>query len=368
MKFVVLGGAGDMGSEVVADLARFLPQSSVVIVDLRKDVAEKKAKAIGLPNVGIEQCDVNNRGDVLKILKGVNVVVNCVGPFYKYEKVILPLAIESGVGYVDICDDHDATERALSYSDMARSNNVTALIGMGWTPGITNVLARLGADKLDTVESINIFWVGSIADSEGLAVTKHVFHVIQGTAPSYEGRQWVDVSALSGNEDVVFPEPIGTQNAYYVGHPEPVTIPRYIRGVANVTLKGTLLPKDINKLGKFLVDTDAVSTEKKLHAISEFLSGDLVVLSNIFGSKDKPLPVSGLRVDVHGAKAGKRVTHSWGAIDSMSRLTGIPASIGAQMMAKGMIKLTGVIPPEACVPPEAFMEELKKRDIEIERM
>ncbi len=366
MKFVVLGGAGDMGSEVVADLARFSPESTVVIVDLRTDIAEKKARSIGLPNIGIEPCDVNKRDDVLRLLRGVDVVVNCVGPFYKYEKVVLPLAIEAGTGYVDICDDHDATERALSYSDMARSNKVTALIGMGWTPGITNVLARYGADKLDTVESIRIYWVGSIADSEGLAVTKHVFHVIQGTAPSYEARQWIDVNALSGNEDVTFPEPIGLQNTYYVGHPEPVTIPRYIKGVRDVTLKGTLLPKDINKLGKFLVDTDAVSTEKKLHAVSEFLSGDLVVLSNIFGSKDKPLPVSGLRVDVRGTAAGRQKTYAWGAIDSMSRLTGIPASIGAQMMAKGMIQQTGVIPPEACIPPAPFIEELKKRDIEIE--
>jgi saccharopine dehydrogenase-like NADP-dependent oxidoreductase len=368
MKFVVLGGAGDMGGEVVADLAQFSPESQVVMVDLRRDVAEKKAKSIGLPNVMVEQCDVNRRDDVLGVLKDAKIVVNCVGPFYKYEKVILPLAIESGVGYVDICDDHDATERALSYSDMARSNDVTALIGMGWTPGITNVLARLGAEKLDQAESIHIFWVGSIADSEGLAVTKHVFHVIQGLAPSFENYQWIDVDALSGNEDVEFPDPIGVQNTYYVGHPEPVTIPRYIRGVKNVTLKGTLLPKDINKLGKFLVDTDAVSTEKKLHAVSEFLSGDLVVLSNIFGTKDKPLPVSGLRVDVHGIKAGKPKTFSWGAIDSMGRLTGIPASIGAQMMARGKIKQPGVLPAEACIQPEYFIEELKKRDIEIEEM
>ncbi|MGD0277560.1 MAG: saccharopine dehydrogenase NADP-binding domain-containing protein, partial [Syntrophales bacterium] len=148
MKFVVLGGAGDMGSEVVADLALFSPESRIVLADLRKDIAEKKAKSIGLPNIAVEPCDVNKRNDVLGILKGANIVVNCVGPFYKYEKVILPLAIEAGVGYVDICDDHDATERALSYSDMARSNNVTALIGMGWTPGITNVLARLGTEKL----------------------------------------------------------------------------------------------------------------------------------------------------------------------------------------------------------------------------
>ncbi len=368
MKFIVLGGAGDMGSEVVSDLAQFSTDSTVVIADYRKDIADKKAHALGFSNVRVQQCDVNSRDQLLEVFNDADVVVNCVGPFYKYEKIILPAAITAGVGYVDICDDHDATERALSYSDMAHANKVTALIGMGWTPGITNVLARYGAGKLDKVESINIYWVGSIADSEGLAVIKHVFHVIQGTAPSYEDFQWIDVNALSGNEDVRFPDPIGVQNAYYVGHPEPLTIPRYIKEVKNVTLKGVLLPKDINKLGKFFVDTEAIATEKKLHAVAEFLTGDLVVLSNIFGSKDKPLPVSGLRVDVHGTKNGKRKTYSWGAIDSMSRLTGIPASIGAQIMAKGMIKQTGVIPPEACIPPEQFIEELKKRDIEIEEM
>ncbi len=44
---------------------------------------------------------------------------------------------------------------------------------------------------------------------------------------------------------------------------------------------------------------------------------------------------------------------------------GAPASIAAQMLARGDIKVKGAIPPENCIDPEPFMAELAKRDIKI---
>jgi saccharopine dehydrogenase-like NADP-dependent oxidoreductase len=49
----------------------------------------------------------------------------------------------------------------------------------------------------------------------------------------------------------------------------------------------------------------------------------------------------------------------------LAYLTGVPPSIVAQMVAKGEIKGTGVLPPENCVPPEAYLKELVNRGIEV---
>lgn len=47
------------------------------------------------------------------------------------------------------------------------------------------------------------------------------------------------------------------------------------------------------------------------------------------------------------------------------KMTGIPMSIGAQMLANGEIKMKGVLPPEVTIEPELFITQLAKRGIEV---
>jgi saccharopine dehydrogenase-like NADP-dependent oxidoreductase len=47
----------------------------------------------------------------------------------------------------------------------------------------------------------------------------------------------------------------------------------------------------------------------------------------------------------------------------MAQLTGIPLAIGARMLARGAIDATGVVAPEACVPPDEFLAQLGQRGI-----
>jgi saccharopine dehydrogenase-like NADP-dependent oxidoreductase len=49
---------------------------------------------------------------------------------------------------------------------------------------------------------------------------------------------------------------------------------------------------------------------------------------------------------------------SCGALD-----TGVPPSIVAQMICLGQIAERGALPPEQCVPPLLFFDELEKRQI-----
>ena len=50
----------------------------------------------------------------------------------------------------------------------------------------------------------------------------------------------------------------------------------------------------------------------------------------------------------------------------MQRTTAFPASVVAQMMARGETTRKGAVPQERCIPPEAFVRELAARDINID--
>jgi saccharopine dehydrogenase-like NADP-dependent oxidoreductase len=80
------------------------------------------------------------------------------------------------------------------------------------------------------------------------------------------------------------------------------------------------------------------------------------------------------RVQVFGEKKKQKVVYNadvifppkkeWRASCSQYDV-GIPASIAAQMIAKGDISVKGAVPPEVCVDPEPFIAELAKRNIKV---
>ncbi len=124
---------------------------------------------------------------------------------------------------------------------------VTALIGMGSSPGLTNVIARLAADTLlDAVESIDIFHTHGGEPVEGAGVIGHRFHCMSIPIPMYlDGKlQYVDYFGEDGialRQSFDFPY-IGPTTIYPYPHPEQVTLPQHIP-VRRVTNKGSVLPE-----------------------------------------------------------------------------------------------------------------------------
>jgi|SRR5699024_1331159 len=189
--------------------------------------------------------------------------MNFVGPYYRFNTLALEVAIEQGVHYIDLCDDYDVTIEALSLDELAKENNVTAITGMGASPGMTNILARLGADQLDTVQEINTYWVVGDAEPSGLGTLVHMFHIINGKIPTYNNGKETLIPAFQEEtaKKIDFEGPIGEVTLYHVGHPEPVTLPKNIPNVQKVTNYGALLPEYQNHMFKTLVDMGLTSEE-----------------------------------------------------------------------------------------------------------
>ncbi len=356
MNIVVLGGAGDMGSHIVRELIEN-SDAQVTIADYRLSEARELARRLG-ERAQAAFVDAGNRDSLLLALRDADVAVGAVGPFYRYASRMAWAALESGVDYIDICDDHGPIQTLLEFDAVARNAGVTLITGLGWTPGLSNILARYGADQLDEVDEIRIAWVGGAADSEGLAVVKHVLYAVTGQVPTYRDGQWIQVPALSEPERVEFPEPLGEIEVVHVGHPEPVTIPRTIPA-RTVSLKGALTPKWNNRLAGWLVRLGLTRTRSRIDRVSRLIHQ----LEGVLGAGGVAL--SAVRVDVTGARGGEQVTLTYMAADHMGRLTGIPAAIGALMLARNEITEPGVFAPEAIIDPAPFLDTLAERGIQI---
>lgn len=356
MKIVVLGGAGDIGSHIVRNLIE-LSDAHVTIADYRLPEARALARRLGERVQGIF-VDASNRDSLLLALRDTDVAVGAIGPFYRFGPKMAWAALESQVPYVDICDDHEPIDILFEFDAVARKAGVTMITGLGWTPGLSNILARRGADRLDQVDEIRIAWVGSAADAQGLAIVKHVLYAMSGQAPTYRDGAWVNVPALSESERVEFPEPLDAIDVSHVGHPEPITIPRTLPA-RTVSLKGALLPRWNNRLAGLLIRAGLTSSDRRIDRVSRLIQR----LERVLGAGGVAL--SGMRVDVSGVRHGESVTLTYSVADHMSRLAALPAALGALMLARGEIQEPGVFAPEAILDPEPFLDRLAEQGIDI---
>ncbi len=366
-KVTVLGGCGAVGSVAVRTLVHCGDFSQVVIGDWNIEKARSLALALG-PAVTAVQCDARDSESVRSAIEGSQVVLNCVGPFYATVKPILHAVVEAGINYVDVCDDVDVTLEILAMDDQVRQAGITALIGMGSSPGLTNIIARLAADTLlDSVEAIDIFHTHGGEPVEGAGVIGHRFHCMSIPIPMYlEGQlQYVDYfgdDGLALRQTFDFPI-IGRTAIYPYPHPEQVTLPQHIT-VRQVTNKGSVLPepyydliRDLARLG--LSATEPIDVQGQSIAPYDF------AVAYVLRERERILQETGfgqqrgcISVIVRGLSAGKPYEYGFHMASTSQALgegTGIPAAIGTMLMQRGQVQGKGVLPPEACLRPTEFL-------------
>ena len=372
MKILALGGAGQEGNRTVRDLVAGSGVASVVIGDLNLAAADKLKEEIGSDKVSTVRIDATVTAELVKALKDVDVVITFVGPYYRFGVPILKAAIEAGCHYVDICDDAEPTADMLELHEQARQAGIVALVGCGVSPGTLNVLARDAANRLDDLEDLHFRWNVPSSDVEGdigkSAAVQHGIHIVDGDVVQFLDGDWTTVPAMSGSERVTFPV-LGECEAYYLGHPEPVTIPRYIKGLRNVTQKGGVLGLD--GLLRAFRELGLTSDEPLQLKVGDVRPSD--VAAALLGRMPDPDPaelppaVSEFMLIATGKRDGKPVKMTYALSGRMGPLTGVPASIIAQMIGSGQISGKGVFAPEGCVDPDIFLAELAKRDITVKR-
>jgi saccharopine dehydrogenase (NAD+, L-lysine-forming) len=366
-KVTVLGGCGAVGSIAVRTLVQCGDFAEVVVGDWNIDKARRLALALG-PAVTAVQCDARDTHSVRSAIEGSHVVLNCVGPFYSTVKPILNAVVEAGIDYVDVCDDVDVTIEILAMDAQVRRAGVAALIGMGSSPGLTNVIARLAADTLlDSVEAIDIFHTHGGEPVEGAGVIGHRFHCMAIPIPMYlDGKlQYVDYfgdDGLALRQSFDFPY-IGPTRIYPYPHPEQVTLPQHI-AVRRVTNKGSVLPEPYYDLIRDLARLGLSSTEPVDVKGQGVVPYDFSI-AYVLRERERILKETGfgqqrgcVSVVVRGLSAGRPCEYRFHMASTSQALgegTGIPAAVGTMLMQRGQVQGKGILPPEACLRPAEFL-------------
>ena len=372
MRVLSLGGAGAVCQHATRDLATFSDFDQIVIGDYNLTAAEKLAAEIADPRVSAMKVDAEDYEGLVKTFGEFDVILN--GLPWKYDLAVTKACVEVGVSGLDVSTEEDQW----SYDETAREKGIIFIPGMGATPGITNAMARRGADQLDEVDDIQINFAAfrCPAPSPGLLITfLWEFHPKTESRLYYKDGDFHWVGPFAGLKTVNFPGPIGEQEVCYIPHPETRTMPKSL-GAKAVSVHGCFPPHAM-RLARAMLESGLYSEEKIVVKGVETTAFDMVfeLLLQVPESKENPLWAYGLVVEVYGKRDGRKYKYTywnrhpsqeeWGGEAAYYKNIAIPLSIGVQMIARGDIKVRGVLPPETAIDPEIFFRELARRRIEI---
>jgi saccharopine dehydrogenase (NAD+, L-lysine-forming) len=367
---VVLGGAGGVGRVAADALAHVDDVEEVVVADARAEAAEAAVAGIGDARFRAAQVDVTDTAALRRLVTGTGVVLNCVGPFYRFGPPTLAAVIEAGVGYVDVCDDLSATEAMLTLDARARERGVAALIGMGNSPGLANIFVKLCAESLlDEVVAVEIMHIHGGEPDEGPAVLKHRVHAMVNDVPLFVDGAFVQVRQLEDSgaafvHDEDFPG-LGTYPVYPYPHPETITLPRTFPSLRSATNLGVVFPLSYFTMTQDLVRAGMAGEEAV--AVGDVAVAPLDVMVAVLRHERPRLlaeagvhgPGGCLRVVVDGRRDGadhRYVCTLASTEEGAGEGTGIPAALGAVLHGRGLLAAgPGVHPPEAAVPVDALL-------------
>lgn len=359
-----------MGNASTRDLAAHSDFETIAIADLDLGKASALADELGGGRVTALTVNVTDKEELIKLFADYDIVLNCTS--YAFGLGITEAAIAAKRPLLDLGGLYN-TPKQLAMTDQAKEAGVTVVLGMGATPGVSNLMARAGSRRMETVDSIHIHFATyrSIAPSPGLLQTV-LDEFSPGTKRFYhENGELIEVAPFTGEKQVTFDAPIGRIPCWFVPHSETHTLPRFIPGVKRVDVRGTWRPEIMHAL-KHYNEVGLLDAEPINGAVPKDVLRDLFLRNG-----DWPGPGEWcfyVNVEVKGRNSDSQVTATynlshpgtamWGE-DATGRVTGIPASIGAQMIAQGRALSPGVLGPEAAFEPWDFFAELAKRDIKV---
>jgi saccharopine dehydrogenase-like NADP-dependent oxidoreductase len=358
MEILALGGAGAMAR---AALRQLVTTTDAAITVADRDVARASAVAgaLGAQARALE-LDLTDAPRLHAALEGVDVVLNLAGPYYRFGVTVLDAAIATGTHYLDLCDDPAPTLSMLDRDDAARAAGVTAIVGMGASPGASNLLARLAADRLDSVDRIVTGWPEDPRDDLGedrapSAASVHWVHQCSHPITVLVGGRLTEVRPLERLR-LHYPG-VGDGTVTTVGHPEAVTLHRAYPGLResrNVMVITPALHRELERTAALVAD-GASDHDGAAHLLRRLREVDLDGLG-------PAAPFGWLFAVAEGRRDGRPASVAAGLTayppGGMAGITGVPLAIATQLLLDGTIATVGVHPPETSVPPDAFFAAL----------
>ena len=364
-----------------------------------------KAKLEGKTKTKITtaQVDADKPDEVIALIKKVqpDLVMNIALPYQ--DLAIMDACLACGVNYLDTANyepentddpvwrekyERRCKEEGFSayfdytwqwaYGDKYKKAGLTALLGSGFDPGVTQVFCAYAQKHLfDTIETIDILDCNGGDHGYPFATNFNPeINLREVSAPGsyWENGKWVEVPAMSIHRTYNF-DGVGEKDMYLLHHEEIESLAKNIKGVKRIrffmTFGQSYLThmKCLENVG--MLSTTPVEFEGKEIVPIQFLKA---LLPDPASLGPRTVGKTNIGCIFTGMKDGKRKTaYIYNVCDhpecyrevesqAISYTTGVPAMIGAMMLVTGKWNKKGVYTPEE-FDPDPFMEELNRNGL-----
>lgn len=332
MTKVLILGAGGQGGSCASILSRQESIEEIRLADLKEETARKVADQISSPKVKAYSVNALDPNDVAKVAEGVDVLIDMVMPWMVPN--VMKGALKAKCNYINTAfdtpfwDEFIAGKKIeeLTLNKEFREAGLTALFGCGFAPGWTNVLARRFANRLDSVESIEMR-IGKatiIPDEHPYDWVLKPWNpgwspkqaLIDCASPTYalENGKYVKYPPFGGLDMYDFPEPVGRLPITHHSHEEIYSMPSTFEGVKDINFKYYMMiqPAILFAMG-LCSQEEVVVNEVKVKPIDVVAEMIPPPSNNIFAASDEELKYADktsfieLTVEVSGYKDNKKV-------------------------------------------------------------
>ena len=377
MKILVLG-AGRMGHGAAYDLVHNSPDvTGVTIADFDLDKAQAVAEAVGTSMIDARHIDASNQPDVVEMMSGHDSAISCVN--YWYNESLSRAAIETATNFCDLGGNNYVVDAQLALDAEAKAAGINIIPDCGLAPGMVSVLAMHGAARFDQVEEIHIR-VGGLPQHPQPPLNYQLVFSVEGLINEY-----LEVARVIRQGEIQeVPSMTEVEELWFDGFPP---LESFQTSGGTSTLPETFLGKireldykTIRYAGhcekfKTMIEIGLCSSEE---IVADFVK---VKPRKVFGELlQKHLPADGpdyvlVRLDFVGKSGGAAKKLRYNIVDkqdeqtglsAMMRTTAFPASMIAQMMARGDVLQRGATPQEKAIDPVKFVAELARRNIQID--
>ena len=239
-------------------------------------------------------------------------------------------ALRQGSSVVATSDDVGDVRALLDLDPEAVERSATVVVGAGFAPGLSCLLARHAAAVLDTVDEVHVAKVGT----GGPACAEQHHKALGENGLDWRDGGWLARTGGSGRELCWFPEPVGGRDCYRAAVPDPLLLVDAFGPMSRVTARLAANRRDR-------------------------LTSRLPMLR-------RPHPEGGpgaIRVEVRGARAGSRDVVVYGAMDRPAVAAGAVAAVTARAVGDGTIGRTGAFGLAALADPVPLLADLADRGI-----
>ena len=380
MSKVLIIGAGGVGRVVAHKCA----QASDVFTEITlASRTESKCRAIAAEidfPVKTARVDADNVPELIELIRREqpNLIINVALPYQDLH--IMDACLATGVDYLDTANYEPLDTAKFEYSwqwayqDRFREKGLMALLGSGFDPGATNVFTALAAKHyLDEIHEIDIIDANAGSHGQPFATNFNPeINIREVTAPCrhWQDGKWIETPALSTRRSYDFPEGIGPMNIYRMYHEEMESLVKHIPTIRKAQFWMTFSDNYLKHLEVLqnvgMTRIDEVEFNGQKIVPLQFLKAVLPDPGSL-GPLTKGRTCIG--VVARGIKDGiKKQVYIYNICDheqcykevysqAISYTTGVPAAVGAIMMATGQWKGKGVFNMEQ-FDPDPFLAKL----------